>query len=302
MSAAAYAWSWADVPGLVVPPPVRRPVRHGGASRPSGKHSRFVGTSAHADRQSASLSPDHAAVREGRTLFPTMVFDADEAPRVLVSGHNSAKIGARVTKGPWRGLALYTLTLEERATCPQTCSLLLECFGNAMPFSRRVRPGPALIETLEAELHALTRKHPRGFGVRLHVLGDFYDLEYVRTWATWLAAMPALHVFGFTAHPAESEIGREIAAARDTWPGRWAIRSSVPPDATPKPGQATTIWRQPEGSMVPEGLICPAQTHRTDACGTCGLCWHPTAWDRRIVFIGHGMNRRGRTTSAQAAE
>ena len=81
-------------------------------------------------------------------------------------------------------------------------------------------------------------------------------------------------------------------------PDRWMMRFSVAADDNPQPMQATTIWRQPEGSNVPEGLICPAQTHKTAACATCGLCWSPGATGKRIVFIGHGMSHGSRKDAA----
>ena len=308
----ASAWSWSDVEwGPATPPlwtradigprqgaPKRRTVVHAGSNRPHGPLSRFVGTGAHADRASAALPANHPAVVEGRTLFPSRVIRADRAPRVLVSGINSAKIGKRIIKGPWRGLQVFTLTLEERATCPTSCELLRECFGNAMHLARRVIPGRELEQALERELHAHTAAHPAGIAVRLHVLGDFYSIGYVQFWARMMDELPGLHVFGFTAHRRDTEIGQVISLANAYFDGRWAIRFSVGPDAPVEPGQATTIWRKPTTSIVPEGIVCPAQTHKTDACGSCGLCWSPAAWGKRIAFIGHGLRRTGRGAGA----
>lgn len=73
------------------------------------------------------------------------------------------------------------------------------CYGNAMPFSRRNEPGPALEAQLEAEIEQKAREHRRGFVVRLHVLGDFYSLDYVKLWRDMIARHPELHVYGYTA-------------------------------------------------------------------------------------------------------
>jgi hypothetical protein len=54
-------------------------------------------------------------------MFPSRVFDPDEVQRVLKDGHQSRKIGKFVTKGKMRGFPIFTLTLEERATCPRSC-------------------------------------------------------------------------------------------------------------------------------------------------------------------------------------
>jgi len=284
-----------------VQPAGRRAPRFGGAARPAaGRLARGAGTgAAHADRGSAALPAGHPALVEGRTLFPSRVVAPEAAPRVLVSGFNAAKIGARIAKGPWRGLPVVTLTLEERATCPASCGLWAECYDNAMPLARRHRHGPGLIAALDRELRALAAAHPGGFAVRLHVLGDFWSMDYLAAWVRWMAALPGLHVWGYTAHGRQTPIGGIVAEANEFWPGRWAVRFSVPPGGPAGPMQATTIWRRPATAVVPEGIVCPAQTGATDACATCGLCWAPAAAGRRIVFIGHG--RRGRGASRDGA-
>lgn len=253
---------------------------------------RFVSTKPHADRAEAALSAQHPAVRNGHTVFPKAVMDAAASPRLLVSGHNSPKLGKAVKKGAWAGMPIYLLSLEERATCPRSCHLWRECFGNSMPFARRHRPGAELEALLGAELVALAERHPTGFVVRLHNLGDFYSPRYAARWAVWLRALPELHVFGYTAHADDSPIANLIERMNGRWPDRCAIRFSR---ARPS-GQAmevTTVWRQPEGHRVPEGIVCPAQTGATDCCGTCGLCWAPAAFATPIVFIGHGRRTKG---------
>jgi hypothetical protein len=77
------------------------------------------------------LSALHPAHRGGRSIFPSRVFDPDEVGRVLKDGHQSRKIGKAVTKGPRRGWPIFTLTLEERATCPRTCKAWGFCYGNS---------------------------------------------------------------------------------------------------------------------------------------------------------------------------
>lgn len=244
-------------------------------------------------RETAELAADHAAVTEGRTLFPSQVLELDDKP-VLVSGKHNAKIGSVVLKGPWSGFPIYTLTLEERATCPTSCDLWRACYGNAMHFSRRRRYTPQLMERLEVELGGLSIQHPQGFVVRLHVLGDFPDPVYVEQWRLWSGLFRQIHVFGYTAHAPKSEIGAAIANLNDDFPGRWAIRFSVPPAAPGRRMQATTIWREPEGHTVEEGIMCPTVMGTSETCGTCALCWAPAAADKRIVFVGHGLNRESR--------
>lgn len=221
----------------------------------------------------------HPAVRGGRTLFPSRVYAPEEAARLLKSGHHSRKIGKLVTKGKHRGWPIYTLTLEERASCPSTCREWASCFGNHMHAAERIEHGPALLESLGEELCALARLHPRGFMVRLHVLGDFWSTEYVAFWDAMLRALPMLAVFGFTAHEPRSPIGRAVAlmAANHGWQ-RAAIRFSGAPHAN----RASRVIGP--GETDTEAVICPAQTGGTDCCGTCALCWHS---ERSIAFKRH---------------
>jgi hypothetical protein len=46
------------------------------------------------------------------------VYAPDEIDRLLKDGHQSRKIGKIIAKGHRRGWPIFTLTLEERATCP----------------------------------------------------------------------------------------------------------------------------------------------------------------------------------------
>ena len=262
-----------------------------------GSRTRFVGTAHHADIVSAALPSDHPAVVEGRPLFPTRVKSATEVPRVLVGGHNNPKIGAAVEKGPWAGFPIFTLTLPERTTCPRSCENWRTCFGNAMPMPRRHAPGPALVAALDRELRRKALDHPTGFAVRLHVLGDFYSVEYAAEWARWMAELPPLHVWGYTARLPDTDIGGLIAEMNRLWPSRWRVRFSVASDAAHAPLQVTTIWRHPDAPRQPEGLMCPQSLERTACCATCGLCWAPSHDAERVVFVGHGMSRRGVSAS-----
>ena len=221
----------------------------------------------------------HPAARGARSIFPSRVFDPDEVQRVLKSGHQSRKIGAFASKGPRKGWPIFTLTLEERATCPRSCREWLRCYGNNMQAAERISPGEDLEARIYLEVKALAARHPAGFIVRLHVLGDFYSERYVALWGALLALCPSLHLFGFTAHEPTSTIGRAVAllAADYGWE-RAAIRFSGQPH---EDRAARTV--EP-GERDPDGILCPAQTGATDCCGTCGLCWQS---QRSIVFGRH---------------
>lgn len=238
------------------------------------------------------LPDDNDALIEGRTIFPTRVRAAGDAPNLLVPGAWSRKLGSIVTKGGWRGFPIYALTLEERATCPRDCHNWAACYGNSMQGSWRNQHGPELEAKLERELAALQREHPGGFVVRLHVLGEFYSVDYVRRWAAWLDRFPALHVFGYTARDWLSDIGAELAVLSFRRWDRFAVRLS---SRDPGRMRAVTLWQTPvAGGPSGETIVCPAQLGRAKGCGSCGLCWSPAARGKTIGFIAHGPAWSGR--------
>ena len=215
----------------------------------------------------------HPAYRAGRTIFPSRVYDPSEVRRVLKTGHQSRKIGKEVRKGRRKGWPIFTLTLEERATCPPTCKVWGVCFGNNMHAAERIVAGPELMVSLEIEVDELAAQHPAGFMVRLHVLGDFYSLEYVAFWAWMLDRHPSLHLFGFTARLPGTEIGDALwQIASNQWE-RFAIRFSG------MRGDEMASQIVPDDD--PMAILCPAQTGQASCCATCALCWHST---RSIAF------------------
>lgn len=223
---------------------------------------------------------DHPAIVQARTVYPSTVFDPKDAINLLVPGANQWKIGDRIVKGPWKGFPVFTLTLEERATCPASCHHWRSCFGNQMHFARRIIHGPGLEQRLEADLARLQAQHPRGFAIRLHVLGDFYSVAYVQLWARFIVRFPALRVFGFTARwertdPIAVALVRLVMAG---WP-RFAIRFSNAPIE-----ECSTVSIEYPGQAPADAIICPQQLGKTKSCGTCGLCW---ATRKRIAFIQH---------------
>lgn len=224
---------------------------------------------------------DHPAIMEGRTMYPASVRHESVSAILLKSGHNSSKIGRVILKGAWKGFPVYTLTLEERATCPKSCRHWRSCYGSGMPFAERFLPGAALEQRIERELAILALKHRAGFAVRLHVLGDFYSVAYVGVWRAALAAHRNLHVFGFTARwrGASDPIAAALIDLVDAhWP-RFAIRFSDAPAE-----RFSTVTIEHPFQKPPDAIICPAQMGKTESCSQCCLCWHT---DRRIAFIQH---------------
>lgn len=215
------------------------------------------------------------------TRFPSRV-KAPPRTGVLKPGSYQRKLGAIVLKGKWKGFPIFSLTLEERATCPRSCQQWFRCYGNSSGMSVRYTYGEALLEAIYNDLVLLERKHPRGFVVRLHQLGDFFSVEYVEFWRAMLDDFPALHCFGYTARNwtvsgARDPIADAIEDLRGERWDRFAIRTS---GAYAGPRTSVVTTDKPRS----DGVICPAQTGRTACCASCGLCWNSKI---HILFKAH---------------
>jgi hypothetical protein len=224
------------------------------------------------------LAETHPAVVDGRSLFTKSANAARGSGRVLISGHNQRKLGRRVAKGRWLGFEIYTLTLEERKTCPRSCTEWRSCYGNRMQWSIRHPAGDELESKIAAELVELQAKHPNGFVVRLHILGDFYSAEYVRKWGVWLDQFPALHVFGYTARQGDDIAAALVELISTRW-DRFAIRSSGA--VLEKIPASVVIYTKEQATHE---IVCPVQLDKTNCCATCALCW---STPKAIAFLRH---------------
>lgn len=225
------------------------------------------------------IGSDHISARLGTSLFREGRLASSrfaEEP-VFKSGVNNRKIGSHVAKGKWSGYPIFTLTLEERATCPRTCVHWLDCFGNKMNWPTRFMADADLIPAIEHELIEFSEKY-NNFVIRLHVLGDFFSVHYVNQWLAWIQRFPGLHVYGYTAWLPDTPIGALIAqTAEENWE-RFAIRTSN------HEGLRSTLTQYTDGVAREDGIVCPAQTGKTECCGTCALCWQT---QERIIFLAH---------------
>lgn len=232
---------------------------------------------------------ENAAAREGRSYFRKSVKAPRDTKNLLVSGYSNIKIGRDARIGKLKGYWIYTLSLEERATCPRSCSHWQTCYGNNMPYAKRIDHRAAdFLPRLEAELNELCvpkraarggRALRKGVIVRLHALGDFYSTEYAFFWARMLRKHPKLVVFGYTAWGVDTLIGRTVYDLIDEFPGRWMLRFSN--------GQMTTRSTVPildVADCPPGAFVCPEQTGQFEACGKCGACW---ATLKNVAFLQH---------------
>ena len=239
------------------------------------------------------LSKTEIAIANSKTVFGATVKSVSDGlgkTEKIIKKSTNIKLGKKVTKGKFNGFPIFTVTLQERATCPTDCIHWSNCYGNNMPFATRYTLDKQAIELMESELTELQRKYPNGFLVRLHILGDFFSLAYVEQWNKWLRQFSALHVYGYTANLPNSKITlyRKIANAiidiRNEYKERFAVRFSGYNDSD----KMTALSYDDEIAvkMVQDkkAFICPVQENKTDSCGTCTACW---ASFKPVVFITH---------------
>ena len=228
-------------------------------------------------------------VKAGRSKFHAKgVKPVDQQPRLLASGHSNVKIGRDVRIGKLKGYRIFTLSFEERATCPSSCNFWNTCYGNNMPYARRIDHSDldAITSRLEQEIEAeLAMRGRKGMLIRLHALGDFFSIAYVRFWQRMLMKHDRLSIYGYTARRPSEPIGREIAILKAIHGLRFAIRWSDYGDA-----EDCTVGVSPGVDRVPGAFICPEQLDLENAkgepllCGNCGLCW---TTKKNVAFLEH---------------
>ena len=251
------------------------------------------------------LTKTQKAVMAGKSVYANRVKSVSDGmakSETVIKKSTNIKLGKKVTKGKLAGFPIYTVTLQERATCPTSCIHWHDCYGNNMMFAIRYNADDSLIAAMESELKALQAKHPSGFLVRLHVLGDFYSVQYVAKWAKWLAMFPALHVYGYTANQfdaldnKERAIGQAILSLRLACGIRFAVRfsGSFNDDFS---ALSADDERAADLLKAKKAFICPTQISKktgklakkdeptlADSCGDCGLCWQAS---KPVVFLTH---------------
>tara|TARA_Y100000310_G_scaffold69211_1_gene64663 strand:- start:1316 stop:1963 length:648 start_codon:yes stop_codon:yes gene_type:complete len=197
---------------------------------------------------------------------------------VLKPGKNNQKLGYKVTKGKWKGKYIYSLTLEERTTCPKTCHHWEDCYGNNMPFAHRFTTD-GLEDKLYSEVETLTNKHKQGIVIRLHVLGDFYSPEYVFFWNAILDQFPTVSIYGYSARYYDS-IGAAISLVSSLHSDRFIIRFSKNNDYSRSSG----IIYAAEENFSGDFFDCPEQTGKVASCAKCALCWQT---NKTVRFQSH---------------
>jgi hypothetical protein len=174
-------------------------------------------------------------------------------------------VSKRIRKGIFRDMALYVLTLIERENC-NDCPILDSCYGRNMPHAVRMDPkAKGFKKAMLADIDVLSKRYPKGYVIRLHELGDFFSVDYVKFWEGLLIDNPRLNIFGYSHQ--SGAIGAEIDRVFIDHPGRFNIMDSDGAHGTGIRPTATVSEDALEGATD-----CPQQTKRTPSCITCGLC------------------------------
>lgn len=138
---------------------------------------------------------------DGGTMYKKMIQDVDSNVKILKSGKDNNKLNELVTRGPWSGSKILNVSGIERHHCPSTCHFWNNCYGNNYPFGHRFHiDNPKVQQKLYDECMALPRFF-KGYAIRLHVVGDFPNVEYVDMWRNILQDRKDIKCFGFTANP-----------------------------------------------------------------------------------------------------
>lgn len=208
---------------------------------------------------------------------------------VVYGGRNNVRRRTKIIrKGPWRGMAFFYLTLEERTTCPTTCRFnvdrgpgVVPCYGANMNMATRVdHTSPEFESAVRTDVDVLADRYPKGFVVRLHELGDFFSVDYVVMWAELLERHHPLHIFGYSHRT--GDIGEALDAVQNKHALRFNIMDS---DAEHGTGVRPVAVVAPEGTGFGTKVVtCPEQTGRTMSCATCGLCMNGRT---NIHFLPH---------------
>ena len=215
------------------------------------------------------MNKTQLAIKNGRTVYTNNVFNPFNYNTNLLKISHNRKLGKFVTKGRHKNKYLYSLSLEERKTCPTSCFHWKTCYGNNMPFAHRFTANKNLLVKLHKEIKLLSIKHKEGILIRLHVVGDFYSVAYVKFWKKMLSLYPNISIFGYTARKPFSKIGKEIVSLRNKIWDRFSDRFSNSVIAKLTANSEDFISKK-----LHLGLICPEQLDKTKNCANCGLCWN----------------------------
>lgn len=147
--------------------------------------------------------------------------------------------------------------------------------------------------------------------VRVHVSGDFYDLEYVRKWFQIVHRLPRVTFFAYTRSWQEEEQLPELIrlAGEPNFQMWWSIDRATGPaplvrgvrraymaiddvDAGYAPDDCDLVFRDQPVTVMKKAngiQVCPPENGVTTkvklTCSHCGICWNAnkTRWEKDLL-------------------
>lgn len=217
------------------------------------------------------------------TIYKKNIHDLNEYKFKTIKDSTNIKLGKKVIKGMYNNYKLKTVTLIERETCPSDCIHWSDCYGNNMPFAHRMKHNDQNL--LQKKIYnELLNSTNQLLLIRLHVLGDFFNVKYVKFWSIMLNTFKNIAVYGYTANNINSkiELSRDIAQEiiKLNYSKHSHIRFSN--DLTNSfSANSYDVVKPVKGKSI----LCPVQENKTANCGTCGLCWNQK--NQSIIFKTH---------------
>ena len=217
------------------------------------------------------------------TIYKKNIHDLNEYKFKIIKDSKNVKLGKKVIKGMYNNYKLKTVTLIERETCPSDCIHWEDCYGNNMPFAHRIshEDQNLLQKRIYNELLNSTNQL---LLIRLHVLGDFFNVKYVKFWSIMLNTFKNIAVYGYTANNINSKIELSRDIAKEIIKLNYSKHSHIrfSNDLTNNfSANSYDVVKPVKGKSI----LCPVQENKTANCGTCGLCWNQKS--QSIIFKTH---------------
>ena len=217
------------------------------------------------------------------TIYKKNIHDLNEYKFKTIKDSTNIKLGKKVIKGMYNNYKLKTVTLIERETCPSDCIHWSDCYGNNMPFAHRMKHNDQNL--LQKRIYnELLNSTNQLLLIRLHVLGDFFNVKYVKFWSIMLNTFKNIAIYGYTANNINSKIELSRDIAKEIIKLNYSKHSHIrfSNDLTNSfSANSYDVVKPVKGKSI----LCPVQENKTANCGTCGLCWNQKS--QSIIFKTH---------------
>ena len=217
------------------------------------------------------------------TIYKNNIFELENYQFKILKPSTNKKLGKKVLKGKYKDYKFVTLTLVERETCPKDCIHWDDCYGNNMPFAHRFSAEDQNL--LQKRIYEdLLNSSNQLLLIRLHILGDFFNVKYVKFWSIMLNTFKNIAIYGYTANNINSKFKYSRDIAKEIIKLNYSENSHIrfSNDLTNSfSANSYDVVKPVKG----ESILCPVQEDKTANCGTCGLCWNQK--NQSIIFKTH---------------